>query len=386
MNQNFNDENENKKPEEQVTGPNYYDPRKLGVRPSGNLSGSQSGGTGSNGNTNSSYKEPMAAWKKGLIIFLLVAAVVAFAAAGCSRFTDSVLKSAGLAGGSDNSSDYEFTSDYIGVLQIHGEMSSGEGDEYNQKWLLKRISYMKNDPLNRGIILSINTPGGEVYAVDELYFAIKDYEEETGRPVYTYMENICASGGYYTAAASEKIYANRNCWTGSIGVTIGTLYDISGFLKEHGIKTVTITSGANKAMGSYVDPLTDEQKEIYQSLVDEAYEQFTGIVAEGRNMDIKEVKKLADGRIYTAKQAKENGLIDEIGTLDECVADMQKKYELESADAQTIKYVPDDTLRSLLGIVAADKKADAEGELEKIMKLAEENGNFTITYMSEIRK
>lgn len=376
MNQNFNDEYENNKQEE-TGGPAYYDPSKLGVSRNSYGNGG-SGNGGNNGNGGGS-------WKKGLIIFLVIALVVVLAGAGCSRLTENILESAGLSGNND-SSDYEFTSDYIGVLQIHGTMSSSDGEEYNQKWLLKRISYMKDDPFNRGLILSINTPGGEVYAIDELYFAIKSYEEETGRPVYTYMENMCASGGYYTAAATEKIYANRNCWTGSIGVTIGTIYDISEFLEEHGIKTVTITSGDNKAMGSYVNPLTDEQKAIYQSLVDEAYEQFTGIVAEGRDMDIDKVKKLADGRIYTAKQAQENGLIDEIGTIDECIADMQKKYELESATPQTIKYVPDDTLRSLLGIIADNRRTDAGSELEKIMELAEENDNFTITYMSEIRK
>lgn len=372
MNQNFSDENENKKQEEKITEPQFYNPRKLGARSSDNPTGN--------------YKKPMAAWKKGIIIFLLVALVIVLAAVGCSKLTGSVLESAGFSGNSNDASKYQFTSDYIGVLQIHGEMSSSDGAEYNQKWLLNRVEDMKKDSLNKGIILSIDTPGGEVYAVDELYLAIKDYEKETGRPVYTYMESMCASGGYYTAAASEKIYANRNCWTGSIGVTIGTVYDISEFLKEHGIKTVTITSGANKAMGSMVDPLTDEQKAIFQSLVDEAYDQFTGIVADGRKMDIKEVKKLADGRIYTAKQAKKNGLIDEIGSLDECVADMQKKYELEDATPQTIKYEPEETIRSILGISAEDRNAGVDSEYEKLMKLAEENSNFTITYMSQVHK
>lgn len=380
MNQNFNDDYEKKderieeesyrlpKPENHEDGPAYYNPKTVGRK------------MDADGNP----KPQMAGWKKGLIIFLIVAVIVVGAGVGCTRITTNAIDS--LIGTGDSSDDYIFDKDYIGVLQISGTMTSGDSTEYNQKWLLDRIKDMKNDSHNRGIVFDINTPGGEVYAVDQLYFAIKDYEEETGRPVYTYMESMCASGGYYTAAATEKIYANRNCWTGSIGVTIGTIYDVSEFLKEHGIKTVTITSGKNKAMGSSVDPLTDEQKAIYQSLVDEAYEQFVGIVADGRKMDIDRVKELADGRVYTAKQAQDVGLVDEIGTLNECINDMKKKYEISDASSEMMTYEADDTLRSLLGIIADSKKESASSELDNILKMAGENSNFTITYMSEIRK
>ena len=111
--------------------------------------------------------------------------------------------------------------------------------------------------------------------------------------------------------ASDKIFANRNCTTGSIGV-IMSLVNTKELYDKLGIKEVNITSGRNKAMGSSGEDLTDEQKQILQSNVDEAYEQFVGIVAEGRNMDVKTVKNIADGRIYTANQALKLGLIDEI--------------------------------------------------------------------------
>ena len=111
--------------------------------------------------------------------------------------------------------------------------------------------------------------------------------------------------------ASDKIFANRNCTTGSIGV-IMSLVNTKELYDKLGIKEVNITSGRNKAMGSSGEDLTDEQKQILQSNVDEAYEQFVGIVAEGRNMDVETVKNIADGRIYTANQALELGLIDEI--------------------------------------------------------------------------
>lgn len=322
-------------------------------------------------------------WKKGLIIFLIVVVVVVLAGVGCNAGASHLIRE---SLGVTSSDDYNFSGDYIGVLEVHGTMSSDSDSSstYNQSWLLARIDQMKDDPLNQGMILSVDTPGGAVYAIDELYLKIKEYEEETGRPVYTYMESMAASGGYYISAGTDRIYANRNCWTGSIGVTIGTIYDISGFLEKMGVTTVTINSGANKGMGSATEPLTKEQKDIYQSLVDEAYEQFIGVVMEGRDMSEAKAKKLGDGRVYTAKQAKENGLIDEIGTLDDVVSDMKKDFELGDCDVQTISYQPTTSLLSILSGLAKDD--DARSQYDQLMKLMEENGTFTITYMSEVRK
>lgn len=209
--------------------------------------------------------------------------------------------------------------DNIAMVNISGTISSVSDGVYNHEWLLSTIEDLTADTYNKGMCLFINTPGGGVYQTDEIYLALLDYKE-TGRPVYVYMGETCASGGYYMACAADKIYANRNTFTGSIGVVMNTVYDISELLDKLGIKTATVHSGENKNMGSYFEEFTEEQREIYQSLCDEAYEQFVSIVSEGRNMDISEVKKLADGRIYTAKQAKANGLIDDIVTYEEFIS------------------------------------------------------------------
>ena len=150
-----------------------------------------------------------------------------------------------------------------------------------------------------------------------------------------------------------------------------------------GVKTVTITSGANKSMGSVTEPLTKEQKAIYQSLVDEAYEQFIGIVAEGRKMPVAKAKKLGDGRVYTAKQAKKNGLIDEIGTLEDAVRHMKDAYEL-TCGAETIRYQPSTSLWSLLSGVTKDDSV--KSQYDQLMDLMEKNGTFSVTEMSEGRK
>ena len=153
-----------------------------------------------------------------------------------------------------------------------------------------------------------------------------------------------------------------------------------------GIKTVTITSGNNKAMGSSVNPLTKEQKEIYQSIVDESYEQFVSVVAEGRDMKLSKVRKLADGRIYTAKQAEENGLIDQVGTLQDVVRDMRAAYELDDCDLQTMEYKPKTTFLSWLDSKTSAKESSAKSEYDQLMKLMEENNQFTVTYLSPIQK
>lgn len=318
--------------------------------------------------------------KKGLVIFLAILAVLL----GIGIAANTGLKEYFGIGTKD---EYKYDADYIGVLEIHGTMSSdGSDPAYSQAWLLERIEDMIYDDYNKGLMLSIDTPGGSVYTTDELYLKIREYQNKTKRPVYTYMESMAASGGYYISAPTDKIYANRNCWTGSIGVTVGTVYDISGFLEDLGITTVTITAGNNKAMGSSTEPLTEEQKAIYQGLVDEAYEQFVQIVSEGRKMKKSKVIELADGRIYTAKQAKENGLVDEIGTRDEAVSDMKIHYDLLNCDVEVMSYEPEFSLGSWLVGLADDLKSGAKNEYDQIMQLMAENNKFTITYMSEVRK
>ena len=264
---------------------------------------------------------------------------------------------------------------YIATLYVEGSIMSGQSDTfglpvgYQHNWTLDKIDEMIGDQNNQGLILFVDSPGGGVYDSDELYLKLKEYKEKTGRPVYSVMGSMAASGGYYISAAADKIFANRNTWTGSIGVTIGTLYDISGLLDRYGIKTETITAGRNKAMGSSVEPMTDEQKAIFQSLVDDAYEQFVGIVSEGRNLSLQDVKNLADGRIYTAKQAQDLGLVDEIGTFQEAVSDMRDAYDLKG-DVIDVVYQDNSFWRSVLGGVKVPdlKNGDVSALLEVIEK------------------
>ena len=244
---------------------------------------------------------------------------------------------------------------YVAVLSVDGVISPEDTGSYNHKWLLETIEELKSDKSNKGIILKINSPGGSVYESDELYLALKSYGEN--KILVAYMENMAASGGYYISCAAERIYANRNTLTGSIGVISGQSIDLTGLFSNLGIKYTTITSGKNKNMGNVNEPLTKEQQDILQGISDEVYQQFTGIVSDERGLPLEDVIKIADGRIYTASQAQKLGLIDQIGTLEDVKQYIRDNYDPAYKNIQFIdfEYENNDFLLSILkkyGIVS----------------------------------
>ena len=329
-------------------------------------------------------KKKLPGWVKGCIIFAAILLFVILLTVGCNRavdkFTGELLHDSG------NQVSVDFGHDYIGTVHIEDTIDEYGSGLYNHEYILNAIDAMIKDEKNRGLILYINTPGGSVYASDELYLKIMEYQKKTGRPVYSAMQSQATSGGYYISAPCDKIIANRNCWTGSIGVTLGTMIDISQLLENLGIETETITSGDNKAMGSETEAMTEEQREIFQGLVDEAYEQFVGIVAEGRDMTTEEVKQLADGRIYTAKQALNNGLIDQIGTYEEAIEDMKSVYSLENCKVEEFEPESSSNLSSLLGILSEQKSLSGLTDAQLIKELIQLNGTFRISYISDVEK
>ena len=228
---------------------------------------------------------------------------------------------------------------------------------------MNTIHSLKNDKKNAGILLYVNSPGGTVYHADEAYLELLKYKE-TGKKIYAYFAEMATSGGYYIGCAADKIYANRNTITGSIGVISASSIDATDFLEKIGIKSITIHTGKNKNMLNYNEKPTEEQIQIMQSLSDEAYEQFTQIVSESRNMNIKDVQKIADGRIYSAKQAKENGLIDEIFTFDEAKKSIKTDFESDNISFKTFRYEKSESLRSILleGFSSIKNPASAFGQ------------------------
>lgn len=275
------------------------------------------------------------------------------------------------------------TQDFIAVLPIEGTIQAssdssvyGSTSGYDHDMLMEYVNLLMENDCNQGIILRLNTPGGTVYEADELYLKLMEYKEKTGRPIWAYMESQCCSGGVYLASAANEQYANRIATTGSIGVIIST-YDMSELYKKLGIKEVNIVSAKNKAMGSTGKPMTSEQLGIYQAIVDEYYEQFVNIVATGRNMLVEDVKKLADGRIYTASQAVDNGLIDGIKTSEEF-----EEYVKEQSGVDLFfePSAPINYWSQLFGVVSDSKE---KSEAEVLVNLMNELGSGVPMYYAE---
>ena len=217
-----------------------------------------------------------------------------------------------------------FSEDYVARIYVTG-LIADESDNYCQSWILQTIEDLTDDTHNKGIILYVDSPGGGVYEADEVYLALMRYKAKKGAPVYAYFGPMAASGGYYISCAADSIWANRNTLTGSIGVVAGQFVDATELLEKIGVSSTTVHSGRNKLMGDLTEPMTDEQQQIMQAISDECYEQFTSIVAESRSLPIETVLSLADGRVYTASQAQENGLIDSIGSFEDALDAMMRR-------------------------------------------------------------
>lgn len=277
--------------------------------------------------------------------------------------------------------------DFVGVINIEGKIGASSSNSltsdstYNHDFYLKYIEKMEKSDKNKGILLYVDSPGGAVYESDEMYLKLMEYKEKTKRPIWAYFASQACSGGYYISMAADKIYANRNCWTGSIGVIV-SLTNCKKLYDKLGIKEIDITSGKNKAMGSQGLELTKEQRGILQSLVDEAYDQFVGIVADGRKMDKSAVKKIADGRIYSAKQAKEINLVDEVGSL----KDEKKAFAKEAGFSEDITYyTPEkDSLSGMFSsIFGAVKDIVPKSDIDLAEDIVQNNGNGVLKYYAK---
>jgi len=211
---------------------------------------------------------------------------------------------------------------YIGVLYVEGTMMTGASYDnlYDHEYLLSSIDEMMADETNEGMILFLDSGGGAVMAAYELGEKIAEYKEETDRPVYAFGYDTMASGAYWTAATADFIMCHPVCMTGSIGVSMGHMVDVSGLLEEYGVKTHKLVSGAQKQSNDGMTPITEESAAVYQSMVDEYYEMFLDWIALNRGMNKEVLRPLADGRVYTASQARDNGLIDAVGDFDDMKA------------------------------------------------------------------
>ncbi|MCX6018257.1 MAG: signal peptide peptidase SppA [Chloroflexi bacterium] len=220
----------------------------------------------------------------------------------------------------------------VAVIDISGQITSGEDDasafgstsSAASGPVIRAIRAAASDPNVMAILLRVDSPGGSVIGSDEMYHALR----KSGKPIVVQMKSMAASGGYYVSMAADYIVAHPDTLTGSIGV-ISEFTNYEGLYDKLGLKSRIIKSGENKDFGSPTVPFTADDEKLWQKVIDEAYDNFVQIIAERRGLPLDEVRKLADGRVYTGRQAAALKLIDSLGYYEDALSEAAKRGGIE---------------------------------------------------------
>ena len=233
--------------------------------------------------------------------------------------------------------------DKIVVLKIEGVIMGGE-DSFVQR----QIRQAREDDKVKAIVLRIDSPGGTISGSDEYLYALKKLKTEKNIPIVVSMGSLAASGGYYVAMAGDTLFAEPTTTTGSIGVIVPH-YNAAVLLDRIGVASDPITSGPYKTMGSFTKPMSDDERQLWQKYVDSGFERFKQVIRDGRPAyaaDPAKLDALATGQIYTAAEAKENGLIDTIGYLDEAVEEAATRSG--TTDYKVVRYKKSASMADIL--------------------------------------
>jgi protease-4 len=236
----------------------------------------------------------------------------------------------------------------IAIISVDGAILEGDG------FVKREIDRVHKDDDVVAIVLRIDSPGGTVTASNYLYHHLRKLADERKLPIVVSMGSVCASGGYYIAMAvgdqPDAIFAEPTTWTGSIGVVIPH-YDLSGLLGAWNVEDDSIASAPLKLMGSPTRPMTDNERQVLQTLVDESFAEFKQIVVSGRPKfkdDPAALDAVATGQIFTAKQALERGLVDKLGFVEDAIERAAELAGESTDDLRCVKYEPPATLASAL--------------------------------------
>ncbi len=209
--------------------------------------------------------------------------------------------------------------DAVAIVRVEGTIMDSDSTEFSSDAtsgvIIADLETAASDDLVKAIVLRVNSPGGTVTGSAQIHEAI----EKIDKPVIVSMGGTAASGGYYISAPADYIFARPDTTTGSLGVIL-TLFNVTELGEKVGVSIESITSGPNKAIGSPWETLTAEQRVILDEYVNESYEEFVRVIADGRGMTKEDVYAIADGRIYSGRQALELDLVDELGNLDAAIA------------------------------------------------------------------
>ncbi|MFJ7727228.1 signal peptide peptidase SppA [Neobacillus sp. NPDC097160] len=268
--------------------------------------------------------------------------------------------------------------DVDGVIQDSGEPGSFlQSAGYNHQDFMKKLNYLEEDDTVKGVIIRVNSPGGGVVESAEIHDKLVDIQKKSKKPVYISMGSMAASGGYYISTAAKKIFASPETLTGSLGVIMEG-YNYKGLADKYGVDFVTIKSGKYKDIMSPTREMTEDERQILQKMIDNSYEGFVKVISEGRHMSVEEVKKIADGRVYDGRQAKEIKLIDDFGYLEDVITQMKKQEKLKGA--KVVRYSDDLGFGSLFKFQAKKLIGD-NVEMAGLMKILSKPNSPRLMYL-----
>lgn len=236
----------------------------------------------------------------------------------------------------------------IAVLYASGDITeSGKDGIASDRLVPEILELAENDDID-GLILRVNSGGGSAFASEQIWEALGEFKEMTGKPFYVSMSDYAASGGYYISCGADKIYAEPVTITGSIGI-FGLIPNIRGLVTDKlGVTTYPISTNPAGAQPDIFAPMTESQRAGMQSYVDRGYELFVKRVASGRKKTVDQIKAIAEGRVWDGREALRIGLVDKLGGLDTALADMARELGVESWSVERYPKTEDDVLTALL--------------------------------------
>ncbi len=255
----------------------------------------------------------------------------------------------------------------IAVVKIEGVL-------LESKDIIEELREHSENGSVKAILLRIDSPGGAVAPSQEIYTEVMKIRDEGKKKIVTSMGNVAASGGYYIASATDKIVANPGTVTGSIGVIL-ELANVSGLMKKVGVESVVIKSGKFKDVGSLFRSMTPEERDLLQGVIDDTYDQFVEAVSAGRGISREDLMPIADGRVFTGRQAKKLGLVDELGSMQDAIK--------ITADLAGIKGEPDiiERKKKFSILERLIRNSSLAGLIDNGKKIAAGEGTFSMKYM-----
>ncbi|PQL93905.1 signal peptide peptidase SppA [Apibacter adventoris] len=258
------------------------------------------------------------------------------------------------------------TKNKIAILYAVGEIYTGKGDDaVYSKTFIKQIKEIKEDENIKAVVLRINSPGGSANASAEILYELEQLKKV--KPLIVSFGDVAASGGYYIAMAADKIYAQENTITGSIGV-LGMIPNVKKLINNIGITTDYVTTNTNSLYYSPTQGMTAGMKDVMTQGIEITYKKFVGVVMNNRKMTFEQVDNLGQGRVWSGKQALDRRLVDEIGTFNDAIVFAAEKAKLEKYN--TISYpIEKNFLESFFNKMESNDDDDIQSSyVEKVLK------------------